>query len=236
MQKQLKGSLYYLYANSRFSLIVFWVILISLLLVTLIIDLFSNDSTIVFQLSSPTYIFAAIMGYWIVKNTIPYIVKLGGTRASIFVAVGIYAFLLAVFNATIANTLNKVVTFLFGEENMEGVVYSEDGSTMTFNHLADFLTDSTWVSNFIIDISISFFMLVVMFLMGLIFYRYGLVGGISFLAVGAIIFIIGMSKGWLVDFFINIFTTFSIELFYQLFVVAIIIYALSFLLLRRLTV
>lgn len=238
MTKQLKGSLYYLLANSRYSLIVFWSVLGAVLLLTLVVDFLTSDSsTFAFNLSFPIYVFAAVMGYWIVKNTIPYIIKLGGTRKNIFSAIGMYAIILTLFNAIIANVVSSLITFVYGQGKFRGVIsLSYNDNIASFNHIGDFLENSTWLTKIFIDMSISFFLLAMMLMIGLIFYRYGLIGGFSFLAIGMITFIIGMTKGWLSDFFIQVFSNFSFVFFYQLFFVGVGIYVLSYLLLRRLTI
>lgn len=237
MPKQLKGGLYYLFANVRYSLTVFWTILLVILLVTIVLTLLLPDSVVSFQLAVPVYVFAAVIGYWIVKNAFPYLIKMGSTRINLILSFGIYGFLLAFLNAILANTINNFVTLLIGtERNTGALTVTENGSTMTFNHVGEFLGENTWIMRVFIDTSISFFLLAVMFIIGLIFYRYGLIGGFSFLGVVAITIVFGFSKGWLLDFFIAIFENFSFAFFYQLFAVGIIIYLFSFFLLRRLTV
>lgn len=237
MPKQLKGGLYYLFANVRYSLTVFWTILLVILLVTIVLTLLLPDSVVSFQLAVPVYVFAAVIGYWIVKNAFPYLIKMGSTRINLILSFGIYGFLLAFLNAILANTINNFVTLLIGtERNTGALTVTENGSTMTFNHVGEFLGENTWIMRVFIDTSISFFLLAVMFIIGLIFYRYGLIGGFSFLGVVAITIVFGFSKGWLLDFFIAIFENFSFAFFYQLFAVGIFIYLFSFFLLRRLTV
>lgn len=237
MTKQLNGSLYYLVANVRYSFIIFWIILMVMLAVTIISALLVPDSVISFQLAAPIYVFAAVIGFWTVKNAFPYLIKMGSTRKNIFLSFGIYALLLSLLNAVIANSVNSIVALIFGGKMELGfITVTENGSTMTNYHLGDFLGENSWITRVFIDTSISFFFLAVMFIIGLIFYRFGLIGGFSFIGAGVIIFILGMSKGWLLDFFAAIFRDFSIIFFYQLLVTGILIYLVSFLLIRRITI
>src|SRR5690625_349326 len=231
MSKQLKGSLYYLFANLRFSLIIFWIILGTLLLLTVVSAILIPDSVISFSLWGPIYGFAAVIGYWTVKNTLPFLIKMGSTRKNLFVSMGLYAIGLSLLNAFIANTLNSIVTLTIGEEREIGSIFvSDSGSTMTFNHIGEFLGKNTWLMRVFIDTSISFFLLAAMFIVGLIFFRSGIVGGFSFLGAFVLLFIFGMSKGWLLDFFITIYNNFSFAFFYQLLLTGIVIYLISFLL------
>lgn len=236
MSQQIKGGIYYLIANIRHSFIVFWSILLALLLVTVGSTLLFPDSVVSFQLSAPLYAFAAVIGYWSVNNAFPYLIKMGSTRKNIFLSFGVYALLLALANAVLSNTINNFVTLLIGTERDVGIItVTENGSTMTFNHVGDLLGENTWLMRVVIDTSISFFLLAVMFIIGLVFYRYGLIGGVGFLGVLAIIIVFGFSKGWLLDFFIAIYENFSFAFFYQLFAAGTFIYLLSYFLLRRMT-
>src|SRR5699024_9652946 len=89
MAKQLNGSLYYLVANVRYSFIIFWIILMVMFAVTIISALLVPDSVISFQLAAPIYVFAAVIGFWTVKNAFPYLIKMGSTRKNIFLSFGI---------------------------------------------------------------------------------------------------------------------------------------------------
>src|SRR5699024_2379054 len=111
-----------------------------------------------------------------------------------------------------------------------------DGSqSFTLNHLADLFVN-VWWSRVLIDSTILFFLLVCGFIVGLMFYRFGTIGGISFLAVIFLTFVIGMTQGWLLEFFISVFQDITLLFFGQLFLVALGLYLLTFFLLRRLTI
>ncbi|HLR72206.1 MAG TPA: hypothetical protein VK085_12350 [Pseudogracilibacillus sp.] len=96
--------------------------------------------------------------------------------------------------------------------------------------------ESTWVTRGVIDSSITFFLMAVAFMIGLVFYRYGLIGGFGIIGVAMVVIVFGISRGWLLDFFINILSDFSFVFFYQLFAIGLIVYLASFILLRRITV
>lgn len=237
MSKQFQGALYYLFANIRYSLTYFWAILLALLIVTIAATILMPDTDIAFELSIPVYIFAAVIGYWTVKNAFPYLIKMGSTRKNIFVSFGVYAFLLTLLNAVISNTVNKFVSMIIGTERDYGIItIMENDTTMTFNHIGDLLGANSWIMRIVIDTSISFFLLAVMFIIGLIFYRFGLIGGFSFLGLLVMIIVFGFSNGWLLDFILAIHNNFSFAFFYQLFTVGVIVYLFSFFLLRRVTV
>src|SRR5699024_3181380 len=136
-------------------------------------------------------------------------------------------FLLVIFNSVVANTIRTIVNTFYGKTTSGVIVLSVEDETsasseeFSFSHFVDFFGENTWLNRFIVDTSISFFFIAVMFLIGLIFYRYHLIGGFSFLAIGLFILIFAIAKGWVWDFLVNVYTDFSIVFFYQMFVTGI---------------
>lgn len=238
MKKQLQGILYYITTDIRYSLSIFWAILGGILVLTILLGLFigGENMTVSFNLSFPIYIFAGIAGFLTVKNTLPYLVKMGATRKNLFIGIVVYFLGLSVVNAAISNVILSATTSTFGTNNAAGLTFYNGDESYHLHHLADILVNDGWVSRMIIDTSVSLFLLSAFFIVGLIFYRYGLIGGFSFIGVSIFIFILGLSNGWLIDFFVHIFSDFSIAFFYQLFLVGVVIYLFSFLLIRRLTI
>lgn len=237
MVTQLKGSLYYLFSSLRFSLLVFWSILGGVLAISFITDLLMTNSRVSFNLSFPTYIFAAIFGFWMIKNVIPYLIKMGATRKAIFLSIGIFGIVLSVLNAVLSNTASKIIAALYSFNSLNhSITLTVDGNEQFFNHIGDFLGDNSLLTRVVIDSSISFFFFGCLFVGGLIFYRYGVVGGMIFFALGFIAMIYAGHAGLLETFVKAIFTNFSLVFFYQLFAVGIVVYLLSFLLMRRLII
>ena len=240
MPREIKGTLYYLQAHLRYSFIIFWSIMIGVLVFSLIMKvlLASEETVVSFDFSIPIYLFGAIFGYYIVKNTMPYLIKMGVTRKSLFVSVGIHILTIALLNAIIANTIYSLLRFFYGGNIQSSILVEIEAeeTTLAFTHFADIFMENTWLTRVVIDTSITFFLLAATLLVGLIFYRFGLIGGIGSIAAVMLIFILGMTKGWLVDFFLKIYENFSFAFFYQLFAVGILLYLLSFILIRRITV
>lgn len=236
MSNQIKGTLYFLYANNRFSLIVFWSILMGIVVLSIGSTFIFADSKTTFSLTAPIYAYGAIIGYLYVKGVIPYIIKLGATRTNIFISIGLFSFLITFFNSFMANTIYSFISFFYGDRVAGILTISENENSFTLNHIADVLPINNWITRVTIDTSISLFLLVVMFIIALIFHRFGLVGGFVFLAACLFTFFYGMSNGWLLDFFINIFSNFQFVFFYQLFAVSLFLFAISYLLVRRMTI
>ncbi len=237
MQRELKGTLYYLQANLRYSFIIFWSIMLGVLVLSMVADLLISDDEgiIAFNFSLPIYIFGSIFGFYIVKNTIPYLIKMGVTRKSLFISAGIHLFGIAIINSIIANTINSFLENMY-ENSMGSLTVSDGNTTLTLTHFADLFMDSTWLSRVVVDTSVGFFLITITLVVGLIFYRYGLIGGFGTIGIVMMTFIVAIARKWLESFFIKLIENFDLTFFYQLFAVGILIYLFSFLLMRRITI
>lgn len=239
MPRELKGNFYYLFVNTRYLFLIFWAILLSLIATSLFLNVFVfKEGTIISQLSFPLYAVCTVIGIQMTKNNIPYLIKMGSTRKGVFKCVGVHFLGFAFVNAVLASTIYSLSEFFFGSKSGQERTFtlSESGQEMiSFSHFAD-LIGNTWTSRMIVDLSIMFFLLVCGFVIGLIFYKYGTVIGISFLAVIIFTFMIGMAQGWLVNFFVNVFNNLSLVSFLKIIIISSLIYLLSYFLLRRLSI
>ncbi|SFB16707.1 hypothetical protein SAMN04488072_108175 [Lentibacillus halodurans] len=230
MGRQIKGLLYFFGADIRHSLTIFWTILLGILVVSLAFTYFlsgidDDDALFTLSLTGPMYVYCAILGFLTVKESVPFSIKMGATRKNLFVSVGIFFLALSFAMSVAASILQELVMSLL---NVSGI------DLFMFLHPAYFL-DDTWYTRILIDMSIMFFFLSVMFIIGLIFYKYGLAGGGSFLGVLLIVCLIGIAQGWLIDFLFELVADIDLGFFYQLFGIGVVIYAISFLFLRRIT-
>lgn len=238
MLKDIKGVIYYLAVNVRYPFSIFWTILLSIFIISLLFSVINSSSNVLFQASIPIYIFCLVLGMWTVKNTIPYLLKMSVTRKLIYVSIGIYFLLIAVIQALLANLLIKIIELL-GKTVISGDVTFYNGYedfSFEFYHLSQFLQKDTFITQVTIDTIIAFAALSAMFFVGLIFYRYGLLGGFTFLGALFLIYILSIAQGSFVDLMNYIFTNYSMTLYFQLFGLSIIVYLLSFTILRRVTI
>ena len=227
--RQMKGLLYFYFADIRHSLKVFWTILMCIVMVTLTITYFLSNiegGFMTLSITGPMYIYCGILGFLVVKEFIPFSIKRGATRKNIYFSLAIFFLGLSLAKSVVGSMLQVIVEYI----NMKAGI-----ENFTFLHLAYFTTD-TWYYRIMIDTSIMFFAFSIMFVIGLLFYRYGLVGGGIFVGLLIITALTGSFQGWLIDFFVNIFTDFDHIFYLQLFGIGIVIYALSMLLLRRITI
>lgn len=228
MGKQLQGLLYFYVADIRHSLVIFWSILLTLLLLSIGVAYFflGEMDSLNFDIAFPTYIYCSIVGFLTVKGNIPFSIKMGATRKNIFISIGLYFLGLSLGMALVSNSINSIVKLLVDNFTI---------NSFYFAHIATFIQD-TWINRVMIDMIIMFFFLSLMFLIGLFFYKFGLLGGLSLIGLIVFGFLIGVTKGWLIDFIIHVFNNLGTQFFLQLLACGLALYGLSFLLIRRITI
>lgn len=229
MGRQMKGLLYFYFADIRHSLTVFWTILMSIVVMTMTITYFLSNvegGFMTLSITGPIYVYCGILGFLVVKEFIPFSIKRGATRKNIFFSLAIFFLGLSVVKSVVGSILQVIVEYANMKVGIEN---------FTFLHLAYF-TNNTWYYRIMIDTSIMFFAFSIMFVIGLLFYRYGLIGGGIFVGLLIITGLTGAFQGWLIDIFANIFKSFDDIFYLQLFGIGVVIYALSMLLLRRITI
>jgi len=238
MMKDIKGVIYYLMTNVRYPFMIFWTILLSIFALSILFSFVTSNEQVLFQASIPIYIFCLVLGMWTVKNTIPYLLKMSVTRKLIYISIGIYFLMIAIVQALLANALIKIID-LIGKRAISGDVTLYNGQeefSFEFNHLSQFLQNDSFITQITVDTIIAFAALNAMFFIGLLFYRYGLAGGFTFLGVMFLIYLLSITQGSFVELVKYILKNYSMTLYFQLFGVSILIYLLSFILIRRLTI
>ncbi|TFJ91488.1 hypothetical protein [Lentibacillus salicampi] len=230
MGRQIKGLLYFFGSDLRYSLMVFWTILLAILLVSLLFSFFLaslDDGEVFFgfSLTGPMYVYCAIVGFLTVKDSVPFMIKMGATRKNLFAATGIFFLLLSLAMALAATILQELVMLLM---NATGI------GIFSFFHPSYFLED-TWYTRILIDTAIMFFFFAVLFMIGLLFYKYGLAGGGGFLGALLVVCLLGIAQGWFVDFVVDVFTGIDLGFFYKLLGIGVVIYGVSFAFLRKIT-
>ncbi|MEN1970203.1 hypothetical protein WMZ97_19300 [Lentibacillus sp. N15] len=228
MSRQIKGLLYFYITDAKHSLMVFWSILFGTLVISIVgayLLLNVAEGQMNFGLSIAAYIYCGIYGFISAKHGTPFSIKLGATRKNMFVSTGIFLMGLAIVQAVLVSTVQTVVV---AGAKIVGI------DTFQFIHPAQLLTDN-WVTRFVIDTAMMFFLLSLLYLIGLLFYKYGLLGSGIVLGILAVILLFGVAKGWVINFFIDIATSFSITFFYEILLIGIVIYGVSWLLIRKIT-
>lgn len=227
MNKQIKGLLYFYLTYMRYSVLIFWAILLSILIISLVTSYLLNDSdgVMMMTLTIPIYFYIGIIGYVIVKNWLPFTIKIGATRKNIYFSIAIFFIALALVFSMIAMLIQEIITPLADQLNM---------TNFSFMHIGHFVNDA-WYARVLIDIFISLFIFSLSFLIGLLQYRFGLVISMSLMGIVLFVSMLGVFQGWLIKFFIDIFSNLNLNLFLMIGLMTIIIYGLTWILLRRTT-
>jgi hypothetical protein len=229
MGRQVKGLLYFFLTDIRYSLMIFWSILLSILVLSLCIAYFLlgiENGNYYLSIDIPIYVYCGILGFLTVKESIPFAIKIGATRKNVFVALGVFFLGLAVVKSVFSSTL-QLVTLAFTKAT--GV------STFNFLYLSPLMEDS-WFTRVMIDTAIMFFLFSIMYIFGLMFYKTGLAGGGIAAGILILILLYGVAEGWLIEFFINQFKEPHISFFYQLLGIGLFLYSLTYFLIRKITI
>lgn len=229
MNRQVKGLLYFFLADMQRSFYIFWGILLGFVTLGVLIAAFlltGDNDKMVMGLSIAVYIYSAIFGFHAVKQSIPFALKMGATRKNLYIGLGIFLLGLAVLQALIANLIQSIYEFicqLFSIHSLE------------FMSLAEFL-NNTWLTQFTIDATMIFFIMIIGLMLGLLFYKYGLPGGGGVIGVVMIVLLFGLAEGFLKDFFVHMGQSFNLASFFQLAGVGLVLYLLSWVFIRKITI
>src|SRR5699024_2042938 len=106
--RQMKGLLYFYFADIRHSLKVFWTILMCIVMVTLTITYFLSNiegGFMTLSITGPMYIYCGILGFLVVKEFIPFSIKRGATRKNIYFSLAIFFLGLSLAKSVVGSML-----------------------------------------------------------------------------------------------------------------------------------
>ncbi|MFN7251050.1 MAG: hypothetical protein ACK4M9_09685 [Anaerobacillus sp.] len=194
--KELKANLVYLMYDHRYSITVFWSVLVASTAILFAVSYFISEAHMGLSLSLAIYIFCGITGFVLTKETFPYLIKLGSTRNVFLLSSIVFNVLLAVFMSAVAVGVDQIVKVVVKVANVVNF--------QVFNMLEGTTLASTWYNEILLNIVICFLMLSFGFMLGAVFYRLGLVGGFSGIILLVFIIIFPETRTLLVDTFIKI--------------------------------
>ncbi|GIP64855.1 hypothetical protein J32TS6_34100 [Virgibacillus pantothenticus] len=229
MKQSFKGLVYFFLVELRRPLIIFWTILFPILIVSLAFSYYLSQieqGPLFFSLTGPLYVFFSIWGFICIKEFIPFSIKLGATRKQIWRAIGVFFLSLAVIQAIFASIIQEVVWKLTDWVGIDA---------FRFLHPALFVTDN-WYTRIMIDVGIFTFFFAISYLIGLVFYKYGLLGGGSLLGAILLVLLMTIATGWFAEFVGKIISDMSVIFYIQTFAVGIALYLCSFLFFRKITI
>src|SRR5690625_4099451 len=195
MGRQIKGLLYFNFTDARYPMTIFWTILMGILVISLTIAYMMKNiegSFMTFSLTGPMYVYCAILGFLTVKDSIPFSLKRGATRKNIFISLVTFFIGISIAMTTVGSTLQVIVDLFVQKIGVDNFM---------FLHVAYF-TGDTWINRIFIDLTIMFFLFSFMFVLSLLFYRYGLLVGSAFIGLLFILILTGFAQGWLTEFLV----------------------------------
>ena len=232
MGNQMKGLLYYFTTQAKRSLYIFWSILGVSLLVSFIIAMILDrtqvgEAEFFFMLSFAVYVFSAFYGFISVRYELPFSIKMGATRKHFWLSRFIFFIGLTICQVIIIQLVTSLSKLCRDLLNMETNAFQ-------LAHPA-ILLDNTFFQQIVIDATLIFSITAIFYLLGMLYYKYGLIGIAALAAVVLIFLLFAFAKGWFYDVYIYLDDHFSLNIFYYILLAGILCYLLSWLLIRRAT-
>ncbi|WP_152655150.1 hypothetical protein [Oceanobacillus sp. CFH 90083] len=229
MNNQIKGMLYFYSTEVIRTAKIFFTILIGIIIASAVVCyllLGIDEFKMYFAIPFATYFNVGVVGFLLVKNSLPFGLKMGATRKNMYVMqlyfMAVYSFIIA----TLGSSLQQLTEWLFQAIGITNYIYV---------HPAMFLTDN-WIMRIVVDTLVMFFIMALLYLIGLIFYRTGLAGGGSLLGVLLVVTLYGVFEGWMVDAAVDLFSNITVMTFVMIFLIGIVFYLLGFPFMRKITI
>ena len=166
---EVKAILYYLFTEMKYSLIIFWsIFLSSIILLFILSDLVLRN--VIISTSLATYVFCTIIGFLITKKNLPFCIRFGATRNSFHLSVSLFLVLLSIGLAIINQTVTSFILTMKNQLTIEGIMIYEPAKLL--------MESPSWGSSILIDSIIIFLVLTIGYFLGSIVYRFGQLGGI----------------------------------------------------------
>lgn len=229
MNNQIKGMFYYYSIDVIRTLKIFFTIITAILIVFSAIGyLFGNTNNfrINFILPFATYINVGIIAYQLTKGNVSFALKMGAIRKNIYLMQLYFMLVYSALVAILSSTLESVTEWLLNIFNI---------TNFSLEHPAALLND-TWAMRILVDFSIMFFIMILLYLIGLFFYRTGLIGGGILMGGLLVIVLYGISEGWIIRGITSIISNITIMSFVILLIIGFGLFLIGYPFMRRITI
>lgn len=229
MNNQIKGMFYYYSIDVIRTLKIFFIILIGMLLASSIVCyllLGMDEFHMYFALPFATYTNVGIVAFQLVKGNVPFGLKMGAVRKNIYLMQVYFMFVYSIFVAILSSTLQLVSEWLLEAFNITNFI---------FWHPAVLVSDN-WAMRIAVDTLVMFFIMALLYLIALIFYRTGLVGGSILLGILCVVSLHGFFEGWMIRGLMDILSNITMMSFVSLFIIGIGFWLLGYPFMRRITI
>ncbi|MCS1380960.1 hypothetical protein EYB33_06365 [Lysinibacillus sphaericus] len=215
--KTVQGSLYVFFQSYKKSNIIFWCILFAIVLLSFFIDsFFGQYITFAMTISIPVYIFYSTMGAKILNKTLPYFLKLGLSRMQYVWNVGLFFIVWSLIGAFIIACTHKMISFVSNLLDYQNMVI--------IHPLFFFSSSDSFFLTMAIDTVLLLLCLISSLLLNVVFYRFGTLGGYSFIGVMALIPIMMVIFGWYSPLLLTLSKASTLQIISSLLGMIIIIY------------
>lgn len=176
----IKAVLHYEWTGTKKAASVFWIILGSTMLLSIIFAYsFTDGEVYMGGTSIALFAYLMITGFISVKDSMPYCIRRGATRNQFLAGIGLSFLVTSIIMAVIHTILVELAIMAGNLLNLK---------TVHFFRLSDLLSTSpSLLTATVVDMLLSFFCLATAFLIGAIFFRFGKTIGLSFLALSGLI-------------------------------------------------
>ncbi|OAH53142.1 MULTISPECIES: hypothetical protein [Bacillaceae] len=176
MMNNIKAVIHYEWTGTKKAASVFWIILGSTVLLSIISAYsFTDGEVYMGGTSIALFAYLTITGFIAVKDSMSYCIQRGATRNQFLAGIGL-SFLVTSIIMAVIHTILVELAILVTKDLL-------NLKTVHFFRLSDLLSTSpSFLTATVVDMLLSFFCLATAFLIGAIFFRFGKTIGLSFLA------------------------------------------------------
>ncbi|MFJ7735074.1 hypothetical protein ACIQ2D_01930 [Lysinibacillus sp. NPDC097287] len=190
----LKGSLYVFFQSYKKQNIIFWIILFSIVFLSFFLDsFFGKYISFAITISIPVYIFYSTMASKILNRTMPYFLKLGLSRIQYVLHIGLFFLTWSIAGAVIIACTHEIITFFSKLLDVKDIIIIHP--ILLFDTTQPFLLIVAF------DFVLLLFCLISGLLLNVVFYRFGTIGGYSFIGALALIPIVMITFQWYTPLF-----------------------------------
>lgn len=192
---ELKGTLYTAYTQFRNTYLAFWGFVLLFIVLNLIVISFFDNIKVELTLVAPVFILGIIIPWYMLKQLIPYLVKIGTTRLSAYLGSGIFLLVTTIINVIMVQVVKGVFGLIFQYEAGTALYVNGESSLVLSSVFSHTMFNFNLWETMLIDLVVTLVVTVSSLIMATIFKRYGKVVGFLVAAVIASIFILITTTG-----------------------------------------
>ncbi|MCD5322345.1 MULTISPECIES: hypothetical protein [Pontibacillus] len=192
MLKDLRAVLYYLIVDYRFSFMVFFSIMSASLIVLAGISLVAEGTTIYVFLSVITLWFSFICGFNMTRETFPFLIKMGITRNQYILGGALFTGVFSLAISIMVFIIQHIMNAFIDVANLTNIA---NYTAFDYLPIQETILNELWLVALV-----NFLVISLGFVLGSVFYRFGMIGGVSTIIGVFFLFMLPESRSIIVDF------------------------------------